>query len=188
MKSLDERAQYHALREGGDGRAVGESTVPHRHMLRIAEAEFERDAAKHECQQHHQDREIDSRDDDRKGKRKGREKSHAAQNEPGLVAVPYGCDGIHHQVSPAAFVDEAVENADAQIEAVQRDIEEDAGSDDQRPDGNKIDHRAISGGATTGSRGRPLSIACGATSTIPLRTTRAIMNTPAGNISRYTTA
>ncbi len=97
LEALDESAEHHALREGGDGRAVAEAVLPERAMLRVAEAELERDAAEDQRQQHDQDREIDRGDDDGEGEREGRQQSDAAQNQPGLVAVPHRRDRIHRR-------------------------------------------------------------------------------------------
>src|SRR5262249_3719249 len=110
-----------------------------------------------------------------------------AQHQPGLVAVPYGRNRIHHEIAGSSVRHEVVENAHAQVEAVEQDIEEEAGAQDQRPHGHEVQrvHSAVPSGASsawTGSRRRPLSsgaLVSGANAG-PLRTSRAAMRTADG--------
>ena len=109
-------------------------------MLGVAEAELEGDAAEDQRQQHDQDREIDRRDDDREGQRERGQQPDAAEHQPGLVAVPDRRDGVHHQVARRGVRREAVEHADAEIEAVEQHVEEDAEPEDHRPDRHEIEN------------------------------------------------
>ena len=86
------------------------------------------------AEQHEQHREIHRRDDDGEGQRKGREQCEAAEHEPCLVAVPDRRDRVHDEVARLQVGLEAVEDADAEIEAVEQHIEEDAGGEDDRPE------------------------------------------------------
>src|SRR6516165_349789 len=61
LEALDEGAEHHSLRHGCDQRAVEEATIPEGLVLGIAKAELEGDAAKHQRQQHDQDRKIKRR-------------------------------------------------------------------------------------------------------------------------------
>src|SRR5262249_59079579 len=85
LEAEEEGADDHSLRHGCDQRAVEEDMIPEGLVLDIAKAELEGDAAKHQRQQHDQDREIKRRDKDSEGKWKGREQCDAAQHQPGLV-------------------------------------------------------------------------------------------------------
>ena len=115
-------------------------------MLGVAIAEFERQPAEDQRQQHQQDREIDRGNDDGEGDREGGQQADAAENEPGLVAVPDRRDRVHHQFARTAVGREIVEHADAEIEAVERDIEEDADGEDGGPDRNEVErgHQRVS--------------------------------------------
>ena len=169
---------------------IAEAAIPERQMLSVAEAELEGDAAEDQRQQHHHDREIDGRDDDGEGERKGGEQRQPAQHQPSLVAVPDRRDRVHHQVARFAVALEAVEHADAEVEAVEDDVEADADAKDQRPERHEVEderlHRQLLlsslGSASTGRAGRPLSMAsvCLSAAVGPLRASRAMMVRPAG--------
>src|SRR5262245_8221581 len=161
--------------------------IPERLALGIAKAELEGDAAKYQRQQHDQDRKIKRRDKDGEGKWKGRKQCHAAQHQPGLVAVPYGRNRVHHEIARSGVRHEVVENANPQVEAVEQDIEEDAGAEDQRPHGHEVKrvHSVLPSCTSSiliGALARPLSI--GATvsgaNAGPLRTSPAAMRTADG--------
>ena len=196
LEALDEGAEHEALGEGGNGRSVAEGMVPERPVLGIAEAELERDAPEHEGQQHDQDREVDGRNDDGEGQREGRQQPDAAHHQPGLVAVPDRSDRVHHRVARRRVGRQAIEHADAEIEAVEEDVEEDRGADDQGPDRHEIEHLrhrvppspalATTAPATTGASGRPPSTWASrlAASPGPRRTTRSIRRRPAGYMTR----
>ena len=139
-KALDERAEHDPLGEGAEGRAVAEGVVPEGAMLGVAEPELEGDAAEDERQQHDQKREIDRRQDDGEGEREGREQRHAAEHEPGLVAVPHRRNRVHHQIARLAVGSEAVEDADAEVEAVEQHVEKDADAEDEGPDRHEIEN------------------------------------------------
>ena len=115
---------------------------------------------------------------------KGRQQAQAAQHQPGFVAVPDRRDGIHQQIARGFAVGEIVENADAQIEAVQQHIEEHRQAQDQRPHRHEIeDHGASPGTGLTGAAGRPAptgAIALGARRR-RARCARTI-HSPAGNM------
>ena len=110
------------------------------------------------------DREIDRRQDDGEGERKGGEQRHAAEHEPGLVAVPDRRDRVHHQIARAAVGREAVEDADAEVEAVEQHIEKHADAEHQRPDRNEIENRPaharppVGGGIACDRRLRPSAL------------------------------
>ena len=90
----------HALREGGDERAVAEARGP-RSVRCSASRKRNSNATprKISASSIDQDREIDRRDDDGEGERERREQADAAQHQPGLVAVPDRRDRVHHQVA-----------------------------------------------------------------------------------------
>src|SRR5262249_31021845 len=124
------------------------------------------------------------------GERKGGEQADPAEHEPGLVPVPDWRDGIHDQRALLSSVRQPVEHADAEIEAVEEDVEEHAHAEDDSPERHEVErhHAPVIGSAVTGSRGRPLSIPAGSTdaSLKPRATTRAMRVTPAGKMMRYT--
>jgi hypothetical protein len=132
-KSLDEGAEHQPLREGGHARAVAEGVVPERLVLRVAKTEFKGDAAEDERQQHDQYGEIHRRDDDGESERKGGPEPDAAENQPGLVAVPDRRDRVHDRVARGCVGREAEQHADAEIEAVEQDIEEHRRPEEQCP-------------------------------------------------------
>ena len=108
-----------------------------RRSARVLEAELESDAAEDEREQHDQDREIDRRNDDGEGERKRREQAQSAEYQPGLVAVPDRRDRIHHDGARGVVRREAVENADAEIEAVEDDVIEDRQREQDGPSGTR---------------------------------------------------
>jgi hypothetical protein len=102
-------------------------------------AELERHAAEDQRQQNQRDRHVERGHQRGVGFREGREEPTAAENQPCLVAVPHGRDGGLHVIALARILCEGKEDADAEIEAVERDIEEDGKGDENRPDHGEFD-------------------------------------------------
>src|SRR5262249_61387261 len=97
----------------------------------VQKTKLKSDTAKDQCEQHHRDRKIDRRNDDREGQRESGEEPEAAQNQPGLVAVPDRPDRVHDDVARAGIWCKAIEHADAEIETIEQDVEEDSHPEDQ---------------------------------------------------------
>src|SRR6516164_6249383 len=162
--------------------------IPESLVVGVSEAEFKGDAAKHQREQHHQDREINGWNYDCEGERKRGKKAEAAEDEPRLVAVPNGCDRVHDRVTGPRIWCKPVEHANAEIESIEQNVEEHRQSKDERPDRNKVEglvHRAspvtgMTAPARTGASGRPASIFESTTSVAPLRIKRSIKKRPVG--------
>ena len=117
-----------------------------------------------------------------------------AEDEPSLIAVPNGRDRVHDEVARIPIGREFVENADAQIEAIQENVKEDADAKHERPCGDKIYNglahgrvpASVEGSAWIGRAGRPLSIGSGsvASSAGPSRMILIISARPAENMTR----
>src|SRR2546422_8910752 len=190
LESLDKGPEHQALGEGRDDRAIVERAVPERAAAWILETELEGDATEGKGDQHHEDREVDGRDDDGKGQRKGGEQRQPAEDQPGLVAIPDRRDGVHHDLAIDGIGREAMENADAEVEAVEHDVKEHAAGNDDGPDTDETDgglrHGRPPGGCNTGRcrtglSGRPASTGAGASvSSGPLRTRRSMKRKPVG--------
>src|SRR5579871_3392833 len=135
-ETLNEASKNDALGQGCDQGAVSETMVPEGHAFPIAKTELESHAAENQREQHHEDWKIDGRHDDREGERKRREKARPAKYQPGLVAIPDRRDRVHHQVALRTIAGKRVENTDAEIKAVQQNIQEDTQADKQCPDGD----------------------------------------------------
>ena len=103
VDTLQQCAQRDALRERGDDRARGEHEKSQKgSMRRIAPAELEGHAAEHQTQQHGDQRRIQRRlYHDAIRQRKRRHQPTAAEHQPGLVAIPHRCDGVHRRVALA---------------------------------------------------------------------------------------
>ena len=137
---------------------------------------------------------IDRRYDDGEGERESGHERNPAENEPGLVAVPDRRDRVDDQIARIPIGRESIEDAHAEIEAVQEHVKEDADAEHERPDGHEIENGLahdlppgpVDGSAWTGRRGRPLSIASGsiAASAGPRRISLTISAKPAENMTR----
>ena len=101
-------------------------------------AELEGHAAEDQRQQHDDDRQIERRHDHRVGLREGDPQAAAAEHQPGLVAVPERRDRVHHLVALAFAARERKQDADAEVEAVEDDVERDRGADQRGPDHRKV--------------------------------------------------
>ena len=101
-------------------------------------AELEGDAAEDQRQQHDDDRQVERRHDHRIGEREGDQQPAAAEHEPGLVAVPERRDRVHHLVAVVLVLGERKQDADAEIEAVEDDVERDRGADERGPDHREV--------------------------------------------------
>jgi hypothetical protein len=135
---LDDAAEDHALAEGGEDRARGEGKVPIAVTRLRDAAELERHAAEDEGEEHDDHRQVKRRHDHRIGSRKRHEKAAASEHQPGLVAVPEGRERAHHHVAILLPAGEGKEDADAEVEAVEDDVEGDRGGDEERPDDREV--------------------------------------------------
>src|SRR5690606_34345132 len=99
-------------------------------------------------------------------------------------------DRVHDEVAGLQVGLEAVEDADTEVEAVEQDVEEDAGGKDHGPDGNEAQHAVhhasplACNSTVIGWLGRPASMAsCSSSATAgPLRMMRAMIKAPAGKM------
>ena len=178
-EALNEGAEHHSLRENCDERANLEGAVPERTADAILKAKLEGDAAEDERDQHHQDWEIHGGYDDGESQRKRREEGDAAEDQPGLVAVPDRRNRVHDHFAVGRVACKTMQHADAEIEAIEQDVEDDAQGNERRPDTDETEgglgHRTSSdcgadGSLRTGSCGRPASIGAAAVGPGPLRT------------------
>src|SRR6516225_11431943 len=94
-----------------NARAIREGVIPKRLTLAIAEAKLESDAAEHQRKQHHEDREIGSRNDDGEGEREGCQQAEPTEHEPRLV--PITVCGRFATSSPLASITAAARQSEA---------------------------------------------------------------------------
>ena len=168
-EALHEGAEHHALREGRDAASRNGRRSPSRLRALGLEAELEGDAAEDERDQHRGDRQVEGRHQDRVGEVEDREEPAAAEDEPGLVAVPDRRHREHHAVAPVLVARGLEEDADAEVEAVDDDVHghregDEPGPDQRQPEGeafeyshSESEHAApphISGLAWSRARGR----------------------------------
>ena len=151
---MHEGAERHALGHGGDIGAAHEGPVPPQPLARGArpEAHLEGHAPEDQGQQHDGQGDVEGGEQDGVGQREHREQPAAAQHQPGLVAVPDRGDGVDHQVALLRAMDGWEQDADPQVEPVQRHIGEDGDRDQQRPDQRQVE--AHSPASTSSGVGR----------------------------------
>src|SRR5262249_56946585 len=113
--------------------------VPESLVVSVPKTKLKSDTAKDQCEQHHRDRKIDRRNDDREGQRESGEEPEAAQNQPGLVAVPDRPDRVHDDVAGAGIWRQAMEHAEAEIETLDQAADDDSRPEDQSPDRAKVE-------------------------------------------------
>ena len=152
--ALDDAAEDHALTNGGNRRTAGEGNVPVALARHRDRAKFECDAAKNQRQQHDEDRKVQGGHDDRVGLRKRHPQSASAQDQPGLVAVPERRNRVHHLVALALGLREWKQNAGAEVETVEDDIERDRRADDPGPDHRKVGFHGFPRVTVAGTRFR----------------------------------
>ncbi len=116
-------------------------------MRRIAPAELEGHAAKHQTQQHRDHERIRGGQDDGVCQREGREQASPAEHQPRFIAIPHGCDGIHGLIAFFADREHREEDADAQIEPIQQHVGKHREGDDSGPNDGKL---AVNHGASAG--------------------------------------
>ena len=139
----DQRAERHALGEGGDERAAEEGDVPEELAPPGAPAELEGDAAEDEREQHGDDRRVERRHHHGVGEREDREEPAAAEDQPGLVAVPDRRDGVHREILVRLALDQREEDADPEVEAVEHHVGEHREGDQPGPDEGEVEcHRS----------------------------------------------
>ena len=100
-------------------------------------AEFERDTAEHQPQQHRDNQRIGRGQHHCVGEREGGEEPAAAEHQPGLVAVPHRCDSVHRAVT-LAVPEGREQDADAEVEPVHHHIGEHREGDDESPDHGEV--------------------------------------------------
>ncbi len=154
-QSSQEIAHGHGVEQGGQHAAEREGHVPGCHPAGILDlvAIFDRHGAEDQSQQDQHQWQIKTAEDGRVDRRERGKKGSAAREQPNLVAVPEGFDGVDEAAPLLAFFCEEVPAADPEIEAVKNGIADDQNSDEEQPDDLQGDHER-----TSSSRGwGPLS-------------------------------
>ena len=108
-------------------------------MVARLEAEFERNAAKDQAQQHEDQWQIQGRQQDRIRERERGQQTGTTEHQPGLVAVPDRGDSVHHDIAFITIGHEWKQDADPQIEAIHDDVHKNAEEDNHGPNDRKID-------------------------------------------------
>ncbi len=143
LDALNEPAEDEALAKGRHGRAAGEGEIPIFPAGDRDPAELEGDAAKHQRQQHDDDRDVERRHDHRVGLRERDPQAAAAEHQPGLVAVPERRHRVHHLVALALVAGVREQDAGAEVEPVEDDVERDGGADQRGPDHRKVPFHGV---------------------------------------------
>jgi hypothetical protein len=102
------------------------------------EPKLEGHATEDQPEQHQDHRYVEGRHQDRVCERKGGKKAPAAQHEPGFVSVPEGRDGVHHAIPAFVRGGKGKEDAQAEIEPIEQNVEEQSRADQAVPDEGKI--------------------------------------------------
>ena len=107
------------------------------------EAELESNAAPDQPGEHQNHRQVERTQDNRIGEGEGSQERRAAEDQPGLVAIPDGGDRIDHDVPICAIGNEGKQDADPEIESVHDDVHHQAENDDDHPHERKIDTHVL---------------------------------------------
>jgi hypothetical protein len=86
---------------------------------------------------------------------KSGEQTAAAEHQPGLVAVPDGRHAVHEQVAIALLGKNGEEHADAEVEAVEHDVDEDSEDQQAGPDHARSMDQAAAGMSSSPPATRP---------------------------------
>ena len=132
------RADRGALDKRDHRRTEEESPVPDPAHALAAEAELERDAAEDEAKEQQQHREVERAEEHCIDVGKRREQPGADHHQPSLVAVPERGDGVHHPHPVRLVPGRAEQYADAEIEAVQDDVDQDRAREHASPEQREI--------------------------------------------------
>src|SRR3984957_14417645 len=138
--AANETAEDEALRQHRQHGAAREGIVPRPTETTGLEAKLKSDAAEDQRKQHRHDWQIEGRQQDVIGDRKDGPEQGAAEDQPGLVAIPRRGDALHHNVPVPVARGEDEEDTDAEIEAVGQDIERDGERRDERENERQV-HR-----------------------------------------------
>src|SRR5262249_3042101 len=106
-----------------------------------------------------------SRHDNRIGARESNQEPTAAEYEPSLVAVPVRRDRSEHAVAFGIVVGERKQYTDAEIEAVEDDVQHDGDAEDRRPDDRKRRRKKV---CHFGGHGDCPDTLCGASAECPV--------------------
>src|SRR5438067_4175794 len=99
------------------------------------DAEFNADGAEDEQPEHDHERQIESTESGCVEQRKGEVKSAATSDEPHFVAIPHRTDGADHELPfLICLSNEEMQDAGAEIKAVEHHVTHDHGGDKQKPD------------------------------------------------------
>ena len=124
------------VEEGGDGGAQEEAEVPEAAPPDVVSfrAEFHGDCSEDEGEQEEHEGDVEAGEDGGVGVGEGGEHGTAKGDEPDLVAVPKGADGVHEEASFRIGLGQGVEHADAEIEAVENGVAGKEDSQQGKPD------------------------------------------------------
>ena len=131
---LDQSADGQPLHEGGDERTAGETRVPEPPPALRPMPELESDPAQDQPAEHEEQRQIEGGQKRRIDDRESAPEHHAGRHQPGLVAVPDGCDRADHRLAIGVASRSGEEDADAKVEAVEEHVEKGADGKNGRPE------------------------------------------------------
>ena len=125
-EAFNQGAYSHALDEGSNERSSGKAGIPDPTQTLGLVTVFERHTAQDQPGEHQQQRQVEGREECGIDNRKGAPEDHSGDDEPRLVAVPHRRHRAHHCAPPRFVSGQAEENTDAEIEAVEQYVEQDA--------------------------------------------------------------
>src|SRR3984957_13994845 len=137
LQSFHQRADHHPLDKSRDQGSAGKAEIPDPPQPLRFIAKLERHAAQDQAQQHDDDSEIERRHHSRVDEWESSPQNDGGHNQPGLVAVPDRRDCAQHRAAPGFAVRESEQQADPEIDPVEKHIEEDADGQKRDP---KCDH------------------------------------------------
>src|SRR5579883_1994205 len=105
-------------------------------------AELEGDAAEDEREDHQRDGQIERVEHDPVDRGKCTEERPAEHHQPALVRIPDAAQARHHDAAPLPLADEEGENPDAEVEAIEHNVEGEKEAQEGQPG---IDEKALHG-------------------------------------------
>ena len=132
--AAQQAAEQNALGERRDQRADPEQAGPGAVGGGPVQRHLDREAAEDEGEEHHHQRYVQARQRGRVGVGKAAPKAHGDQQDPRFVPVPDVPDDLDHLAAAGGIRLEQREHADAEVIAVQDDVEEEREDDDDHPE------------------------------------------------------
>jgi hypothetical protein len=127
----------HAPKQGRQRGAPEDGAIPPGPPRRVVllPTEFKRHSSKNKRGEHKKERKVEATEDRGVPQGEGGERGPARGDQPDLIAIPDGSDGVdHHAAVHVVSAEERQQDSDAEVEALQEEVSQPEHGDQNEPE------------------------------------------------------